>query len=605
MFVKSGNNRIFPVEMNADFTATAPATFAGGYTLLGWEGKAKGAVSLTTQVLAAATFSAVYYNTTTQVLVTLAASPSALAPEFTINQSGPVMFVKDGNTRVFAVIKSANFSMTVPPVAGYTFEFWLDADTNSNPRTIAGGTLVADTTYTAYFLSTTPSERTKLNAIAYPSDGGYFEYKLNGFDKGTFTSGREFNKSDEVMLTPIANADYEFKEWLDTGSTVPARTVSLSGGGNVTVTAYFKSTDPTKLTTLYAVASPAAGGRFTYTLEGFDKGTFTSGTTFNKVDTVVVNAYANAGYGFDKWQETGSAVPTIAPDLSPGGAVTVTALFLPILLPEKYYYITATSDRMTTISPEGQIEVLKGVDQTFSFSAKDGYHIWAVLVDGRNLSSEEIDAGSYTFSGVNMNHSIQVYGSASPRVMVNLVIDITEGKGYAEYSVNEEAFQRYTEPIFVPQDSKVVLIAYADEGYTFKEWVDGDKVITTIEYTVVITTGPVKQIDLLFSGSDGNPLWWILAAILLLVTAVILIWFFLVYRRHYNVIKLGYSAEIVGKDRAKRKGEYSFSVAEGFSGTVSYRIGEDGAWEVLHPMPNGEYVVPKGVVVDKLTIEVR
>jgi hypothetical protein len=263
---------------------------------------------------------------------------------------------------------------------------------------------------------------------------------------------------------------------------------------------------------------------------------------------------------------------------------------------------------MTTISPEGKIAVSGGASQKFTFSAKDGYFIGAVIVDGKNLSQAEIDAGSYTFRDIHMNHSIQVIGDISPRNMVLLVIDI-EGGGYAEYSINGGVSLRYTVPAYVPLNSEVSLKAYAYEGSKFKEWRDGGNTITTSDYTVSIVTGPVKQIELFFSSDSGfdlgSILCWILAAIALIAIAATLIWYLLFYRRYYDVIKVAYSVEITGKDRARRKHEYRFSINGEFSGTVSYRVGEDGEWKVLLPMPDGEYAIPKGDVLDDLTIEVR
>jgi len=60
----------------------------------------------------------------------------------------------------------------------------------------------------------------------------------------------------------------------------------------------------------------------------------------------------------------------------------------------------------------------------------------------------------------------------------------------------------------------------------------------------------------------------------------------------------------VGKDKVRRKSAYRFSI-EGGTGTVSYRIGEDGAWKTLIPGPSGDYLIPKGEITDTLIIECR
>jgi len=88
------------------------------------------------------------------------------------------------------------------------------------------------------------------------------------------------------------------------------------------------------------------------------------------------------------------------------------------------------------------------------------------------------------------------------------------------------------------------------------------------------------------------------------IAALFLIWFLFFFRRSYNVTIVS-SASITGKDRARRKRAYSFTVDGGASGTVSYKVGEEGQWKVLTPGPGGEYVIPGKEVVDNLMIEHR
>jgi hypothetical protein len=74
----------------------------------------------------------------------------------------------------------------------------------------------------------------------------------------------------------------------------------------------------------------------------------------------------------------------------------------------KNYYITATSDNGSSISPEGTVTVSGGDSRTFRFSADTGYTISAVFVDGKALSQADIDLGYYTFTYVLSNHTIDV-----------------------------------------------------------------------------------------------------------------------------------------------------------------------------------------------------
>jgi len=82
--------------------------------------------------------------------------------------------------------------------------------------------------------------------------------------------------------------------------------------------------------------------------------------------------------------------------------------------PPRIYYITATADSKTTISPSGKMEVLKDDHKTIYFSAVDGCEISSVTVDGRELSQEEVARGSYTFFYIHSNHIVNVKGTGTP-----------------------------------------------------------------------------------------------------------------------------------------------------------------------------------------------
>ena len=67
------------------------------------------------------------------------------------------------------------------------------------------------------------------------------------------------------------------------------------------------------------------------------------------------------------------------------------------------YTITATAGTGGTISPEGEVTVNHGDNQTFTIIPDAGYHIEDVLVDGTTSAG---DVGSYTFTSVEANHTI-------------------------------------------------------------------------------------------------------------------------------------------------------------------------------------------------------
>jgi hypothetical protein len=271
------------------------------------------------------------------------------------------------------------------------------------------------------------------------------------------------------------------------------------------------------------------------------------------------------------------------------------------------YYITATSDGSSTISPEGVTVVKGGTNQSFRFSALEGYLITAVLVDGKPISQAEVDLGIYTFRNVNANHTIDVF-SRGMRTDITLVIEVMQGSGYAEYSINGGPFIRYTAVVTLREYDNVTAVAYGTNGSEFIEWREGGRIFIDEAVTLTHIAGPV-YLELYFTegkGDKGFFWWWIIVVIALILG--FLWWFLFYYRRSYDVIKVSHTAEIVGKDRVRRKRAYTFKIEGGPAIPVSYRIGndDDAPWKILSPDPaTGEYKIPRGEITDDVTIEYR
>ena len=68
------------------------------------------------------------------------------------------------------------------------------------------------------------------------------------------------------------------------------------------------------------------------------------------------------------------------------------------------YTIKASAGNGGKISPSGDVKIEKGKDATFTFSAKSGYAVSDVTVDGKKV----VASGSYTFKAVSGNHTISV-----------------------------------------------------------------------------------------------------------------------------------------------------------------------------------------------------
>jgi hypothetical protein len=264
-----------------------------------------------------------------------------------------------------------------------------------------------------------------------------------------------------------------------------------------------------------------------------------------------------------------------------------------------YYLITSSATPGANISPLGKISVQRGESQTFLFSAEE-QHMLTVIVDGTRLTQEQAAAGSYTFRDVSSNHTISA-STEDYRDSIFLKVKIVEGKGRVEYSVNGSPFAVYVSEVILPLNANVELIAYAADGYTFKEWhssAGGRE--TSSEISLRSVTASVSM-EVRFSGSSSDD---VLLYVAILVTAAVvflLLLFFLFYRRSYEVVKVG--GNIIGEDKARRKTAYTFT-AKG-PGTVSYKVGENGQWKTLAAGPNGMHTIPKEDVVDKLMIEQR
>ncbi|MCL1811619.1 MAG: hypothetical protein FWG41_05330, partial [Methanomassiliicoccaceae archaeon] len=327
-----------------------------------------------------------------------------------------------------------------------------------------------------------------------------------------------------------------------------------------------------------------------------------------RVTDVVLTAVPGAGSVFVKWKEDLSGINPVY-NLSIGSDIFVTAEF-GIISPTpttRNYYITATADAGATVSPAGQRTVQKGDSAAFAFSAKEGYSISAVIVDGVQLSRTEIGKGYYTFTNVQANHTIEVKSIAGPRTDMFLSISIVEGNGRAEYSVNNSAFVVYTATVGLPDHADLVVIAYAADGYQFVRW-ETPAVYTTPEISFNDVMAGI-HLDVYFT-SDDSPAFeisWItlvIIAIILLLLAGILLWLIFFHRRYYE-IKIEGSSRIIGEERVHRKSAYTFAVEGGYSGIIVYRVGEDGEWRPLSPGADGKYVIPRNEVTDNIYLEER
>jgi hypothetical protein len=72
--------------------------------------------------------------------------------------------------------------------------------------------------------------------------------------------------------------------------------------------------------------------------------------------------------------------------------------------------ISASSDDYSTVNPSGNVNVIYGDNQTFTYSADSGYSISRVLVDGSPVAI----TGSYTFTNIQAPQSITISSAQTP-----------------------------------------------------------------------------------------------------------------------------------------------------------------------------------------------
>ncbi|MBR5912107.1 MAG: choice-of-anchor J domain-containing protein [Bacteroidales bacterium] len=240
-------------------TATLTATPADGYEFQGWsDGSTDNPHQVT--VFGDATYTATFAEVgATYFSVTTNVTPAG---------SGTVT---GGGTYE----AGTNIVLTATPNTGYTFQRWNDNST-TNPRPL---TVTTDMSFTAHF----EAEVYTVVVVADPTEGG------------TVSGSGNYAYGSTATLTATANSGYEFQGWSD-GSTENPHQVTITG--NATYTATFTPVGATYYTVTAAV-SPAGSGSVSGT------GVFAAGST------TTLQATANIGYTFKRWNDNSTMNPRL------------------------------------------------------------------------------------------------------------------------------------------------------------------------------------------------------------------------------------------------------------------------------------------------------
>ena len=205
-------------------------------------------------------------------------------------------------------------------------------------------------------------------------------------EAGTATGTGVYYPGNTCTLKASPKPGYSFQKWTKDNETVsenPDYTFEVTETSHYTAHFYRIGY------VISANASPADGGNVT------GSGIYAQGLT------ITLSATANDGYEFMNWTENGIIQCLTAQyEFVVNRDRTLTANFnsLPV------YTISATAGPDGSIDPQGDVQVVKGSDVTFTIKPDFGFRIMSVLVDNNNIG--QVD--TYTFANVNNNHTISV-----------------------------------------------------------------------------------------------------------------------------------------------------------------------------------------------------
>ena len=277
-----------------------------------------------------------------------------------------------------------------------------------------------------------------INVQAAPAEGG--DVKGSG----------EFYPGDPVSITAQPKADYNFVNWVYTGTNQVFGTkaeMSFEASEDLDLTACFEKIP-------------------TYTISTFSNnmqwGSVSQGGHYKKGSTVIVTATSRIGYRFVKWVDTLNEQQT----LSNSARYTFTAsrdLALRAYFEEASYNITLNVNNadMGTVSGSGSYK--HNADVTIEAAAKPGYR-FVRWTEGNVMLTP---LAKYTFRAL-QHRTITAVFEQIP------IYDI-------ELQANNETWGQVEGSGLYREDSTVELSATAQAGYHFVCWMNGDEVYSKMK----------------------------------------------------------------------------------------------------------------------------
>ena len=212
---------------------------------------------------------------------------------------------------------------------------------------------------------------------------------------GDVSSGGTYRLGADVIVTAIPNTGYDFVNWTDENdaevSTDTEYTFTATEDVDLTANFVIKT---------YPVTALVTGGNGTITPSGI--------TDIDHDGSQTYTFNPNTGYHI--------AIVLVDGVNNPGAVSSGTYTFTSVTEPHTIvvafegstYDITAlVIGGNGTVTPDGITTVDHGESQTYTITPDAGYHIAQILVDGVN-NPAAVSSGTYTFTNVTANHTIDV-----------------------------------------------------------------------------------------------------------------------------------------------------------------------------------------------------
>ena len=385
--------------------------------------------------------------------------------------------------------------ISATPNTGYYFTQWNDGNTD-NPRTI---TVTENVSYTASFA---PYSYT----ITVLSDNEMM---------GTVTGGGQYDYGTTATIEAFAETGFRFTQWDDLNTQNP-RTVSVTG--DATYTASFEQIT-------YNVSATPNNALY---------GSVMGSGVYNYGETVTLEASAEEGYHFVRWNDGETANPYVFPIFA---NKTVTAIFEADGAEITYYTVTVSSNdpAMGTVDGGGiyeenetaTIEAIPATGYEFvswnddvadnprSFTVTADVEFvatfqpisYTVTVAANPAEGGTVDGGGvyqygetahltaeanpgYTFTNWSDGY---LYATRDLQVTGN--VDLTANFEQQEYTVNlivrNAAYGSTTGSNTYHYGDQVTAQATANQGFQFDRWSDGSNTVSSDNPYIFTVTGNV------------------------------------------------------------------------------------------------------------------